>query len=141
MFVPKKTKYRKAFKGRIKGNAKGGSELAFGDYGLKAVDVARINSNQIEAARRTIVKVLKSNNKRFKLWVRVFPNIPVSKKPADVRMGKGKGSVEFWIFKVKPGRILFEVSNIPINLVKIAFDKASSKLPIRCKLVSNYNIL
>lgn len=141
MFIPRKTKYRKAFKGRIKGNAKGGSNLVFGDYGLKAVDVARVNSNQIEAARRAVVKVLKGNNKKFKLWTRIFPNIPVSKKPADVRMGKGKGSIESWIFRVKPGQILFEVSNIPMDLVKIAFNKASSKLPARCKLISNDNIL
>ncbi|WP_339045587.1 50S ribosomal protein L16 [Candidatus Mesenet endosymbiont of Agriotes lineatus] len=141
MFIPRKAKYKKAFKGRVKGNTKGGSDLVFGDYGLKAVGVARINSNQIEAARRTIVKVLRSNNKKFKLWIRIFPNIPVSKKPADVRMGKGKGSVEFWVFRVSPGRILFEVSNVPIDLVKIAFDKASSKLPIGCKLISDCNIL
>ncbi|GHM58039.1 MAG: 50S ribosomal protein L16 [Candidatus Mesenet longicola] len=141
MFIPRKTKYKKIFKGRIKGNTKGGNNLVFGDYGLKAIDVARINSNQIEAARRTIVKVLRSNNKKFKLWIKIFPNIPVSKKPADVRMGKGKGSVEFWAFRVNPGRVLFEVSNVPIDLVKIAFDKASSKLPVRCKFVSDCNIL
>ncbi len=137
MLAPKKTKYKKAFKGRISGNTKGGAVLLFGSYGLKAIEAERVTSKQIEAARRTITRTLKRTGK---VWIRIFPDVPVSKKPTDVRMGKGKGSVEFWAFRVKPGRILFEVNNVPINLAKIAFNKASSKLPIKCKFVSNFEV-
>lgn len=136
MFVPKKSKYRKAFKGRIKGNTKGGSMLAFGEYGLKAIESGRIQSKHIETARRVISRTLKRSGK---VWIRIFPDIPVSKKPADVRMGKGKGSVEFWVFKTKPGRILFEISNdVPLCLAKLALEKATAKLPIKCKFISNH---
>ncbi|UWI83164.1 50S ribosomal protein L16 [Wolbachia endosymbiont of Howardula sp.] len=135
MFIPKKSKYKKMFKGRIKGNAKGGSILSFGEYGLKALESSRIHSKHIETARRVISRTLKRSGK---IWIRIFPDSPVSKKPVDVRMGKGKGSVEFWIFKVTPGRILFEISNdVPIQLAKLALEKATAKLPIKCKFISN----
>lgn len=137
MFVPKKSKYRKAFKGRIKGNTKGGSMLAFGEYGLKAIESGRIQSKHIETARRVISRTLKRSGK---VWIRIFPDTPISKKPADVRMGKGKGSVEFWVFKAKSGRILFEISNdVPLQLAKLALEKATAKLPIKCKFVSNHS--
>lgn len=133
MFIPSKTKYRKAFKGRIKGLAGNGYLLSNGDYGLKALGAARINSKQIESARRVIVKSL---SKTGKIWIRIFPNIPVSKKPVDVRMGKGKGAIESWVFRVKPGKILFEVDgNVAADVARQALMKASAKLPIRCKFV------
>ena len=109
MLIPKKTKYRKAHKGRIKGNAKGGYSLAFGSYGLKALEPERITSRQIEAARRAATRYMKRVGK---MWIRVFPDIPVTKKPTDVRMGKGKGSVEYYVFRVKPGRIIFELDGV-----------------------------
>ena len=136
MFVPKKSKYKKVFKGRIKGNTKGGSELSFGDYGLKAMEAGRVQSKHIETVRRIISRTLKRSGKTF---IRIFPNTPVTKKPADVRMGKGKGSVEFWVFKVKPGRILFEIGDVPMHLAKLAFSKAISKLPLKCKFISNHD--
>ena len=137
MFVPKKSKYRKAFKGRIKGNTKGGSMLSFGEYGLKAMEPGRIQSKHIETARRVISRTLKRSGK---VWIRIFPDTPISKKPADVRMGKGKGSVEFWVFKVKSGRIMFEISNdVSLDLAKLALEKAATKLPVKCKFVSNQN--
>lgn len=137
MFVPKKSKYKKVFKGRIKGNAKGGSTLSFGDYGLKVMEVGKIQPKHIETARRVISRALKRSGK---VWIRIFPDTPVSKKPADVRMGKGKGSVEFWVFKAKPGRILFEISNdVPMHLARLALEKATAKLPMKCKFISNYN--
>ncbi|QKX01593.1 50S ribosomal protein L16 [Wolbachia endosymbiont of Cruorifilaria tuberocauda] len=137
MFIPKKSKYKKVFKGRIKGNTKAGDMLAFGDYGLKAIEAGRIQSKHIEAVRRVISRTLRRSGK---VWIRIFPNIPVSKKPADVRMGKGKGSIEFWVFKAKPGRVLFEISGgVPLHLAKLAFGKAIAKLPVRCKFVSNHS--
>ncbi|MDD9331750.1 MAG: 50S ribosomal protein L16 [Wolbachia sp.] len=136
MFVPKKSKYKKVFKGRIRGNAKGGSTLSFGDYGLKAMGSGRIQSKHIETARRVISRTLKRSGK---VWIRVFPDTPVTKKPADVRMGKGKGSVEFWVFKVKPGRMLFEINDVPMHLAKLALEKAAAKLSFKCKFVSNHN--
>ncbi|MGL9717552.1 MAG: 50S ribosomal protein L16 [Wolbachia sp.] len=137
MFVPKKSKYRKVFKGRIKGNTKGGSTLSFGGYGLKAIEVGRIQSKHIETVRRVISRTLKRSGK---VWIRVFPDTPVSKKPADVRMGKGKGSVEFWVFKTKPGRVLFEISSdVPMHLAKLALGKAITKLPVKCKFISNHS--
>ncbi|NUY39602.1 50S ribosomal protein L16 [Wolbachia endosymbiont of Litomosoides brasiliensis] len=137
MFVPKKSKYRKVFKGRIKGNTKGGSTLSFGDYGLKTIEAGRLQSKHIETVRRVISRTLKRSGK---IWVRIFPDIPVSKKPTDVRMGKGKGSVEFWVFKAKPGRVLFEISNdVPMHLAKLALEKAVAKLPVKCKFISNYS--
>ncbi len=134
MFVPKKTKYRKAHKGRIHGNAKGGTQLNFGAYGLKALEPERINSRQIEAARKTIQHHIK---RAGRLWIRIFPDVPVSRKPAEVRMGKGKGMPEFWVVRVKPGRIMFELDGIPEELARSAFELASAKLPVDTKFVKN----
>jgi large subunit ribosomal protein L16 len=132
MLLPKKTKYRKAFKGRIHGEAKGGFLLNFGSYGLKALDPNRITSRQIEAARRTITRHMKRVGK---LWIRIFPDVPVSKKPADVRMGSGKGSPEYWACRVKPGRIMFELDGVPEDVARSAFEKAAAKLPLKTKFV------
>ena len=133
MLQPKKTKYRKAHKGRIKGKAKGGTSLNFGSYGLKAITAERVTSRQIEAARRAITRHMK---RAGKVWIRIFPDVPVSKKPAEVRQGKGKGAVEFWAAKVKPGKILFEIDGVPKNLAVEAFDLASAKLPNKTKFVT-----
>ena len=133
MLIPAKTKYRKALKGRIKGNTGNGFILSNGEYGLKALSAARINSKQIEAARRVISRTL---NKSGKIWIKVFPNIPVSKKPIEVRMGKGKGAVEEWVVRVKPGKLLFEVGgSVTKEIAFEAFRKASSKLPVKCRAV------
>ena len=133
MLSPKRTKYRKAHKGRIKGLAKGGAELNFGAYGLKAMEPERITARQIEAARRAINRHLRRTGR---LWIRVFPDVPVSSKPAEVRMGKGKGSVEYWACKVKPGRVMFELDGVPADLAEGAFERASAKLPIKTKMIS-----
>jgi large subunit ribosomal protein L16 len=125
MLQPKRTKFRKAFKGRIHGNAKGGTELNFGPE--------RITARQIEAARRAITRHIR---RQGRLWIRIFPDLPVSSKPAEVRMGKGKGSPEFWVARVKPGRILFELDGVPGHLAKVAFERAAEKLPIRVKVVA-----
>ena len=132
MFLPQKTKYRKQFKGRIHGNAKGCYQLNFGSYGLKALQPERITSRQIESARKAITRHLKRTGK---LWIRIFPDVPVSKKPTEVRMGKGKGSPEFWACRVKPGRVLFEVDGVSEQIAKEALYKASAKLPIKCKII------
>ena len=131
---PKKTKYRKAFKGRIHGKAKAGFKIAFGKFALKAVEPERIKAKQIESARKAINRNLKRSGK---LWIRIFPNIPVSKKPTDVRMGKGKGSVDYWICRVQPGRILFELDLVTEEQALEAFLKASAKLPIKTKFIKN----
>lgn len=133
MLQPKKTKYRKAHKGRIHGNAKGGFTLSFGTYGLKALQPDRITARQIEAARRAITRHMK---RQGKLWIRVFPDVPVSKKPLEVRMGSGKGSVEFWAARVKPGRILFELDGVPRQVAEEALDLAAMKLPIKTKFIA-----
>jgi large subunit ribosomal protein L16 len=133
MMSPKKTKYRKAHKGRIRGNAKGGFTLNFGEYGLKALNPERITARQIEAARRAISRHVKRVGR---MWIRVFPDLPVTRKPAEVRMGSGKGSVEFWCARVEPGRILFEIEGVPEAVAREAFDRASAKLPIKTKFVS-----
>lgn len=133
MLTPKRTKYRKAHKGRIHGLAKGGSELNFGSYGLKALEPERITARQIEASRRAISRHVKRTGR---LWIRIFPDTPVTAKPAEVRMGKGKGSVEYWACKVKPGRILFEIDGVPQELARAAFERAAAKLPIKTKFVS-----
>jgi large subunit ribosomal protein L16 len=133
MLSPKKTKYRKAHKGRIRGNAKGGSQLNFGEYGLKALNPERITARQIEAARRAISRHMKRVGR---LWIRIFPDVPVTRKPAEVRMGSGKGSVEFWVARVEPGRILFEVDGVSEQIAREAFDRASAKLPIKTKFVA-----
>lgn len=133
MLSPKKFKYRKQFKGRIRGNAKGGATLAFGEYGLKAMQPDRITSRQIEAARRAITRHLK---RQGKLWIRIFPDVLVSKKPLEVRQGKGKGPVEFWACRVKPGRIMFELDGVPQELAREALDLAAAKLPIKTKFIA-----
>ena len=133
MLSPKRMNYRKAHKGRIHGNAKGGSELAFGSYGLKAMEPERLNAREIEAARRALTRHMK---RAGRVWIRIFPDVPVSKKPAEVRMGSGKGAPEFWVCKVKPGRILFEVDGVPIEVAKEAMDLAAAKLSIHTKFVA-----
>lgn len=133
MLSPKKTKYRKQFKGRIHGVSKGGTLLNFGSYGLKAVEPERITARQIEAARRAITRHIK---RQGRVWIRVFPDVPVSKKPTEVRMGKGKGAPELWVARVKPGRIMFEMDGVPAELAKEAFARGAAKLPIATKFVS-----
>ena len=133
MLSPKKTKYRKQHKGRIRGNAKGGYTLNFGEYGLKAMEAERITARQIEASRRAISRYVKRVGR---LWIRVFPDVPVTRKPAEVRMGSGKGSVEFWAARVKPGRILFEIEGVSEEVAREALERASAKLPIKTKFVA-----
>lgn len=133
MLAPKRTKFRKAHKGRIHGLAKGGTTLNFGAYGLKALEPERITSRQIEAARRAITRHIR---RQGRVWIRIFPDVPVSQKPAEVRQGKGKGSPEFWAARVKPGRIMFELDGVPMELAKRAFELASAKLPIKTKFVA-----
>lgn len=133
MLQPKKTKYRKAHKGRIHGNAKGGTALNFGSFGLKALQPERVTARQIEAARRTIQRHVK---RQGKLWIRIFPDVPVSAKPLEVRQGKGKGSVEYWAARVKPGRIMFEMDGVPEELAREAMALAAAKLPIKTKFVT-----
>ena len=132
MLSPKKTKYRKQFKGRIHGNSKGNYSLNYGSYGLKAIEPERVTSRQIEAARKAITRYLK---RAGRMWIRIFPDVPVSKKPAEVRMGKGKGSIEYWACRVKPGRIMFEVDGVNSDDAKKAMTLAAAKLPIKCKFV------
>lgn len=132
MLFPKKTKYRKAFKGRIHGIASNGTTLAFGSFGLKAVEPARITARQIEAARRSITRHIRRVGR---VWIRIFPDVPVSRKPAEVRMGSGKGSPEFWVCRVKPGRILFELDGVAPEIAQVAFELASAKLPIKTRFV------
>ena len=132
MLSPKKTKYRKAHKGRIHGAAKSANTVDFGSFGLKALEPDRITARQIEAARRALTRHIK---RQGKVWIRVFPDVPVSKKPLEVRMGSGKGSPEFWVARVKPGRIMFEIEGIPEELAREAFVLAAAKLPIATKFV------
>ena len=132
MLSPKRTKFRKAHKGRIHGLAKGGTQLNFGSYGLKAVTPERVTARQIEAARRAITRHLR---RAGRVWIRIFPDVPVSSKPAEVRMGKGKGSPGFWVARVKPGRIMFEIDGVPWNLAKEAFTLAAAKLPLDTRIV------
>jgi len=133
MLSPKNLKYRKAHKGRIHGKAKGGTTLTFGAYGLKALAPKRITARQIEAARRAMTRHMK---RAGRVWVRIFPDVPVSQKPAEVRQGKGKGSVEYWACRVKPGRIMFEGDGVPANIARRAFELAAAKLPIKTKFVT-----
>jgi large subunit ribosomal protein L16 len=133
MLQPKKTKFRKAHKGRIHGNAKGGTDLAFGSFGLKSQEPERVTARQIEAARRAITREMK---RAGRVWIRIFPDLPVSKKPVEVRMGKGKGSVEYWAARVKPGRILFEVDGVPANVAKEALRLGAQKLPIMTRVIT-----
>ena len=133
MLQPKKTKFRKAHKGRIHGNAKGGTTLNFGSIGLKAMSSNRITARQIEAARRAITRHIRRQGKVF---IRIFPDVPVSKKPLEVRQGKGKGSVEYWACRVKPGRIMFELDGVEPTLAREALSLAAEKLPIKTKFVT-----
>lgn len=133
MLSPKRTKYRKAHKGRIHGNAKGGSDLNFGAFGLKAMEPDRITARQIEAARRAITRHMK---RQGKVWIRVFPDVPISKKPLEVRMGSGKGSPEYWVCRIKPGRIMFEVDGVSRTIAQEAFELAAAKLPIKTRFVA-----
>lgn len=134
MLSPKRTKYRKAHKGRIHGASKGGTTLNFGAFGLKAVEPMRITARQIESARRAITRHLK---RQGRVWIRIFPDLPVSSKPAEVRMGSGKGSPEFWAARVAPGRIMFEVDGVPAELATRAFELAAAKLPIKVRMVTH----
>ena len=132
MLQPARTKYRKAHKGRIHGNAKGGTALNFGSYGLKAVEPDRVTARQIEAARRAITRGMK---RAGRVWIRIFPDVPVTKKPAEVRMGSGKGAPEFWVARVKPGRILFEVDGVSEAVAREALGLAAAKLPIKTRFI------
>ena len=132
MLQPKRTKFRKQFKGRIHGLAKGGSVVSFGSYGLKAIEPERITSRQIEAARRALTRHMK---RQGRVWIRIFPDIPVTAKPIEVRMGKGKGSVDRWVAKVKPGRVMFEVDGVAEDVAKEALRLAAMKLPVKCRFI------
>ena len=132
MLSPKRTKFRKAHKGRIRGLAKGGTQLNFGSYGLKAVTPERVTARQIEAARRAITRHLRRTGR---VWIRIFPDVPVSSKPAEVRMGKGKGTPDFWVARVKPGRIMFEIDGVSWDLAREAFLLAAAKLPLDTRIV------
>ncbi len=132
MLQPKRTKYRKMQKGRIKGVAKGGTTLNFGSFGLKALEPERITARQIEAARRAMTRRMK---RAGRVWIRIFPDVPVSKKPTEVRMGKGKGSPEYWAAKVKPGRIMFELDGVAEPIAREALQLAAAKLPIKTRIV------
>ena len=132
MLQPKRTKFRKAFKGRIHGNAKGGTELNFGAFGLKAMEPERITARQIEAARRALARGMK---RAGRIWIRVFPDVPVSKKTAEVRMGSGKGSPELWVARVKPGRIMFELDGVSEATAREALELGAAKLPIKTRIV------
>ncbi|WP_297493266.1 50S ribosomal protein L16 [Acidocella sp.] len=133
MMSPKRTKFRKAHKGRIHGNAKGNTQLNFGAFGLKALEPERITARQIESARRAITRAMK---RAGRVWIRIFPDLPVSTKPAEVRMGSGKGSPEFWVARVQPGRIVFEIDGVAENLAREALALGAAKLPIRTKFVT-----
>ena len=135
MLSPKRTKFRQAFKGRIHGLAKGGTALNFGAFGLKAMEPGRLTARQIEAARRAVTRHIK---RAGKVWIRIFPDVPVSSKPAEVRMGKGKGSPEYWMCRVKPGRMMFELDGVDPVIAREAFDLAAAKLPIRCRFVTRH---
>ena len=133
MMSPKKTKYRKAHKGRIRGNAKGGTSLNFGAFGLKALEPERITARQIESARRAITRAMK---RAGRVWIRIFPDVPVSTKPAEVRMGSGKGAPEFWVARVKPGRIMFELDGVSGEIAREALELGAAKLSIKTKIVT-----
>ena len=133
MLQPKRTKFRKQFKGRNRGLATTGSKVSFGEYGLKAVERGRITARQIEAARRAMTRHVKRGGK---IWIRVFPDVPVSKKPLEVRMGKGKGNVEFWVCKIQPGRVLYEMEGVQEGIAREAFKLAAAKLPFKTTFVS-----
>jgi large subunit ribosomal protein L16 len=132
MLQPKKTKFRKQFKGRIHGTAKGGTELNFGHFGLKALEPQRVNARQIEAARRAITREMK---RQGRVWIRIFPDVPVTQKPTEVRMGSGKGAPEYWAARVKPGRIMFEIDGVPEDVAREALRLGAAKLPIKTRFI------
>ncbi|MFC4624975.1 50S ribosomal protein L16 [Daeguia caeni] len=132
MMQPKRTKFRKQFKGRIHGNAKGGTELNFGAFGLKALEPERVTARQIEAARRAITRHMK---RAGRVWIRIFPDLPVTSKPTEVRMGKGKGSVDYWACRVAPGRIMFELDGVPEDVAREALRLGAAKLPIKTRFI------
>ena len=138
MLQPARTKFRKAHKGRIKGTAKGGTALNFGSYGLKAMEPERITARQIEAARRAITRHMK---RAGRVWIRIFPDVPVSKKPVEVRMGSGKGSPEFWAARVKPGRIMFEIDGVADQIAREALSLGAAKLPIRTRIIARVGLV
>jgi len=133
MLQPKRTKFRKQFKGRNRGLATAGSKVSFGEYGLKAVERGKITARQIEAARRAMTRHIKRGGK---IWIRVFPDVPVSKKPLEVRMGKGKGNVEFWVCKIQPGRVLYEMEGVTETIAREAFRLAAAKIPFKTTVVT-----
>ncbi len=133
MLSPKRTRFRKAHKGRIHGLAKGGTALNFGQFGLKALEPERVTARQIEAARRAITRAMK---RAGRVWIRIFPDVPVSLKPAEVRMGSGKGAPEFWVARVKPGRVMFEIDGVPADVAQAALTLGAAKLPIKTKFVT-----
>ena len=133
MLQPKRTKFRKQFKGRIHGEAKGGSDLNFGHYGLKATEPERVTARQIESARRALTRHMK---RQGRVWIRIFPDVPVTAKPIEVRMGKGKGSVDRWVAKVKPGRIRFEIDGVAEDIAREALRLAAMKLPVKCRFIT-----
>ena len=132
MLQPKRTKFRKAFKGRIHGNSKGGSLLSFGTFGLKALEPERVTARQIEAARRAITRQMK---RQGRVWIRIFPDLPVTAKPTEVRMGKGKGAIEYWAARVAPGRIMFEIDGVAEDVAREALRLGAAKLPIRTRFI------
>jgi large subunit ribosomal protein L16 len=132
MLQPNRTKFRKAHKGRIRGVATSGASLTFGQYGLKALEPDRVTARQIEAARRAMTRHMK---RAGRVWIRIFPDVPVSKKPIEVRMGKGKGTPEYWVCRIKPGRILFEIDGVPVQVAREALDLAAAKLPIKTRFI------
>jgi len=133
MLQPKRTKFRKAHKGRLKGVATSGTTLNFGAYGLKAMEPGRITARQIEATRRAVTRHIK---RAGRVWIRIFPDVPVSKKPTEVRMGKGKGSPEYWMVRIQPGKVMFELDGVPLDLAKEAFERGAAKLPIKTKFIT-----
>lgn len=133
MLQPKRTKFRKQFKGRIHGEAKGGSDLNFGHYGLKATEPERVTARQIESARRALTRHMK---RQGRVWIRIFPDVPVTAKPIEVRMGKGKGSIDRWVSKVKPGRVMFEIDGVTEEVAREALRLAAMKLPIKCRFIT-----
>jgi|TARA_B110000014_G_C20077596_1_gene562670 large subunit ribosomal protein L16 len=137
MLMPKKTKFRKSHRGRRKGNSKGGNAVTFGDYGIQAVETSYVTGRQIEAARITITRTMKRGGK---VWINIFPHKPVTLKPAEVRMGSGKGNVEYYVAVVKPGRIIFEISGVPEDVAREAIRKAGHKLPMKTKFVKRDNL-
>ena len=136
MLQPKRTKYRKAHKGRIHGAAKGGTDVSFGEFGLKAMEPERVTARQIEAARRAMTRYIARGGR---VWVRVFPDVPVSRKPAEVRMGSGKGAPEYWVCRVKPGRVMYELAGVTEEIAREAFRLAAMKLPVKTKFVSRHH--